>query len=61
MTADLRKRLAEHNAGKTKHSSKFAPWNLETYMAFSDRDKAIDFERYLKTSSGIAFADKRLR
>jgi hypothetical protein len=30
-------------------------------MAFSDEKKAVDFERYLKSSSGRAFAKKRLR
>ena len=60
-TQDLRKRLDDHNAGKAKHTSKFRPWKLETYVAFSDPEKARAFERYLKTSSGIAFANKRLR
>ena len=27
-TSDLRKRLAEHNAGKSIHTNKFKPWNL---------------------------------
>jgi len=61
MTTDLQKRLADHNRGKARHTSKFRPWSIETYLAFSDRDKAAAFERYLKTSSGIAFANKRLR
>jgi len=26
ITADLRKRLAEHNAGRSPHTSKYAPW-----------------------------------
>jgi hypothetical protein len=34
---------------------------LVTYIAFSDEAKAIAFERYLKSASGRAFADKRLR
>jgi hypothetical protein len=32
-----------------------------TYLAFSDPDKAVQFERYMKTHSGRAFAKKRLR
>ena len=59
-TADLRQRLAEHNAGKSLHTSKYAPWKLVTYVAFSDRPKAEAFERYLKSGSGHAFAGKRL-
>jgi putative endonuclease len=36
------------------------PWRLVTYVAFSDRAKAEEFERYLKSGSGHAFANKRL-
>jgi putative endonuclease len=59
-TADLKQRLAEHNAGKSPHRSKYAPWQLVTYIAFSDERKAEAFERYLKSGSGHAFARKRL-
>ncbi|HEX5212123.1 MAG TPA: GIY-YIG nuclease family protein [Pseudolabrys sp.] len=61
LTDDLRKRLAAHNAGQARHTSKFKPWRLVTYLAFSNKDKAVAFERYLKSSSGRAFAKKRLR
>ena len=60
-TENLRQRLAEHNAGKSPHTKQYTPWNLETYLAFSDRLQALAFERYLKTASGTAFANKRLR
>jgi putative endonuclease len=60
-TDDLRKRLKTHNAGGSPHSAKFKPWRLVTYIAFSDKQKAIAFERYLKSHSGRAFAKKRLR
>jgi predicted GIY-YIG superfamily endonuclease len=60
ITSDLRKRLAEHNVGKSPHTSKYAPWKLVTYIAFSDEQKAEIFERYLKSGSGHAFASKRL-
>ena len=60
ITADLKRRLAEHNAGKSLHTSKFMPWRLVTYVAFSDERKAAEFERYLKSGSGHAFANKRL-
>jgi putative endonuclease len=60
MTSDLKQRLHEHNAGKSLHTSKFKPWKLTTYIAFTDRAKAEAFERYLKSGSGHAFARKRL-
>ncbi|TCU68262.1 GIY-YIG catalytic domain-containing protein [Bradyrhizobium sp. R2.2-H] len=60
LTANLKQRLADHNAGKSPHTSKFAPWRLVIYVAFSDIAKARVFERYLKSGSGHAFAKKRL-
>ena len=60
-TVDLKSRFAAHNAGRSPHTGKFRPWRLVTYVAFSDEQKAVDFERYLKSASGRAFANKRLR
>ena len=60
VAADLKQRLHEHNAGQSIHTSKFKPWRLATYIAFTDRIKAEAFERYLKSGSGHAFANKRL-
>jgi putative endonuclease len=59
-TRDLRSRLQKHNAGEVPHTSKYAPWEIKTYVAFSDEMQAIAFERYLKSPSGRAFAKKRL-
>jgi predicted GIY-YIG superfamily endonuclease len=60
VTADLKRRVAEHNAGKSAHTAKFMPWRLVSYVAFSDDSKAFEFERYLKSGSGHAFARRRL-
>ena len=59
ITADLKQRLAQHNSRSSTHTSKFVPWKLVTYVAFSDERKADAFERYLKSGSGHAFARKR--
>jgi predicted GIY-YIG superfamily endonuclease len=59
-TGNLRSRLIEHNAGKSRHTSKFAPWRIVTYCAFTDSAKADAFERYLQSGSGHAFARRRL-
>jgi predicted GIY-YIG superfamily endonuclease len=59
-TDDLRQRLADHNRGGCDFTRPFRPWQLISYLAFSDPDKARAFEAYLKTGSGIAFARKRL-
>jgi putative endonuclease len=60
ITSDLKQRLSQHNAGKSPHTSKYLPWKLVTYVAFSNRRNAEAFEHYLKSGSGHAFARKRL-
>jgi predicted GIY-YIG superfamily endonuclease len=60
VTADLKARLTDHNAGRSSHTSKFMPWRLATYVAFSSRPQAEAFEAYLKSGSGHAFANRRL-
>lgn len=60
LTGDLEKRLKTHNAGQVFHTSKYKPWRIETFVAFTDNQKAITFERYLKSGSGRAFAKRRL-
>ena len=59
-TADLNERLARHNAGESPHTAKGRPWRIAFSCAFPDKIKALDFERYLKSHSGKAFAAKRL-
>jgi len=60
LTADLKTRLAKHNEGGSPHTAKHKPWDLVTYHAFKSRHQAADFEKYLKSGSGRAFAQKRL-
>ena len=59
-TTDLKQRLREQTEGKSFHTTKFRPWKLITYIAFTNRAKEEAFERYLKSGSGHAFARKRL-
>jgi putative endonuclease len=58
-TSDVASRLKAHNAGDLPHTSKYRPWRLVAYFAFDDETKALAFERYLKSGSGNAFANKR--
>jgi len=57
-TDDLRERLTKHNAGGVPHTSKFRPWRIKTAVAFTNEQRANEFERYLKSGSGRAFAKK---
>ncbi len=60
-TGDLKRRIREHNCGNSGHTAKLSPWTLNTYIAFSDRLKALRFERYLKSGSRRAFAKAHFR
>jgi predicted GIY-YIG superfamily endonuclease len=56
-TADLKQRVAEHNAGKCPHTSKYLPWKLKFYAAFETLELAQRFGRYLKTGSGACLLE----
>ena len=60
VTANLQQRLADHNCGKSRHTAQYVPWHLITYVAFSEKRIAHEFERYLKSGSGHAFANRHL-
>ncbi len=60
LTSDLKKRFKTHNEGGSRSTQPYKPWDLITYMAFKNERKAREFEYYLKTGSGQAFANKRL-
>lgn len=59
-TADLKARVADHNAGRSPHTSKHRPWRLKRYCAFDSPPRAEAFETYLKSASGRAFQKRRI-
>ncbi len=60
LTGDLKARLAKHNAGPVPHTSKFTPWGLRSYVAFSTHEQVAQFEQSLKSGSGRAFGNRHL-
>ena len=58
VTDDLKDRLRRHNSGEVAHTEKYRPWTLQVAIAFDDRKKASEFETYLKSHSGRAFAKR---
>ena len=58
LTDDLASRLKAHNAGQLPYTARHRPWQIDTAIAFRSREKARDFETYLKTHSGRAFASR---
>jgi putative endonuclease len=61
VTADLRARLAAHNAGRCSHTEKHRPWHVDAVIKFADEARALKLEKYLKSGSGAAFASRHLR
>ncbi len=61
VTSDVARRHAEHNAGSCTHTAKHRPWSIDIVIEFSDERRAVAFERYLKSGSGVAFAQRHLR
>lgn len=59
-TKDLKNRFELHNSGKVFSTKPHIPWKLVWYGAFRSEQEAKDFEQYLKSGSGKAFAYKRL-
>lgn len=57
-TTDLKRRLKEHNDGKSIRTNKYLPWKLKNYYAFDDVKKADEFEIFLKSGNGRIFAKK---
>ena len=59
-STDLKKRLDNHNSGSVKATASQVPYRIRWYCTFSQKEKAIEFEKYLKKGSGYAFMKKRL-
>lgn len=58
VTTNLNERLKDHNTGKSPHTAKFKPWQVVVAIRFANDQKADAFEKYLKSGSGHAFANR---
>ncbi|HLV38078.1 GIY-YIG nuclease family protein [Xanthomarina sp.] len=59
-TDDVEKRLREHNAGKTKSTKGFIPWELVYFEIFKSKLEAVLREKYFKTGSGREFLKDKI-
>ena len=59
-TQNLKERLQRHHKGYVPATKYLRPLQLITTIAFTDKYKAIAFEKYLKTGSGRAFMKRHL-
>ena len=60
-TADLRKRVKEHNQGLNKSTRPYIPWKLIYYEACLNKEDAKRREKYLKTTQGRRLLKRRLK
>ena len=61
VTSDVAYRLAAHNEGRCLHTANGRPWSIDVMVEFADERRAVAFERYLKSGSGCAFANRHFR
>ena len=59
-TDDLKNRLDRHQKGHVPATANRLPIKLDFYLAISDKYRAYEFEKYLKSGSGRAFTKKHL-
>ena len=59
-TGDLKRRVAEHQEGKSFSTSYRRPWRLIYYEAYLEESDAMGRERFLKSGGGRRFLSKQL-
>ena len=59
-TNNLKRRLTEHQTGKSISSKPYLPIILSAYIAVATESQARGLEKYLKTGSGKAILKKRI-
>ncbi|MCH7542098.1 MAG: GIY-YIG nuclease family protein [Proteobacteria bacterium] len=58
-TNDLRRRITSHQRGQVISTKTYLPVTLKSYVAVETESNALELERYFKSGSGKAFANKR--
>lgn len=58
-TNDLRRRFPSHQAGQVLSTKDYLPVSLKSYVAVESEALARELEKYFKSGSGKAFANKR--
>ena len=58
VTSDVQQRLDTHNRGGSVHTAALRPWRLVAAIELTNQTCATQFEQYLKTGSGRAFAKR---
>ena len=61
VTSQVAARVRAHNAGLCAATKAAGPWQVDVVIAFPNERRALAFERYLKSGSGVALAKSHLR
>ena len=61
ITSNVEERIACHNRGGSPHTATGIPWVIDVVIEFADERRAMAFERYLKSGSGVEFSRRHLR
>ncbi len=60
-TADLKKRVKEHNQGLNFSTKRYAPWEIIYYETCKEESDAKRREKYLKTTQGNRLIKRRIK
>lgn len=60
-TADLKRRIKEHNQGLNFSTKRYLPWELIYYEACKEESDAKRREKYLKTTQGGRLIKRRIK
>ena len=52
-TENIDDRIQAHNNGLIPDTSAYRPWDLKSFVAFNDKQRALDFEQYLSSDSAL--------
>ncbi len=58
-TPNLKRRFSEHQKGQVQSTKAFIPVTLKSYIAVETEQTARELEKYFKSGSGKAVANKR--
>ena len=59
-TSNLKKRLNEHNEGKTKSNKEYRPFKIVYFEEIETRENARKREKYFKSAAGRRFLKTKL-
>jgi predicted GIY-YIG superfamily endonuclease len=61
ISADVGKRLREHNTKSGRWTSAFKPWEVLSAEEYADRSAAARRERFLKSRAGVGAREELIR